>query len=191
MGKTHSSLVQAVIALDEQFANLIQLGTRIDTLNLKSQADFDQIDRLIEHFNNVAIGVSEHIGTMSLALNAARAQAEQAAQLVAQKADEYSARKIEIQTKMEEFRALGEKVGRLSSSLSGLQPPAGHDVTDEDRAKITARISAVESELRPLIEEAAALKHVGQQAKIKLLEQSADAMWQSLNAVSQKISTVV
>jgi hypothetical protein len=47
-----------------------------------------------------------------------------------------------------------------------------------------------ETRLAPLIEEAQTLKRLGQEAKIKILEQSADSLGQSLQAVSQKIHSV-
>lgn len=188
--KSPSDLVLSVVALDDQFSNLVQLGAKIDELNLKSNSDFDQADRLIARFNEVALGVSDRIGAMSKALTDARVRAESATQSVTAKAEELQVRKNEIQSKMDEFRALGEKVSLLTVSLSDLQPFAGQSISEEDRAKIAARFAEIETQLRPLIAEAQHLKEVAQQSKIKVLEQSADSMYQSLMAVSRKMTMI-
>ena len=91
---------------------------------------------------------------------------------------------------MAEFHALGEKVKQLTSSLSGLRPFGDASVSEEDRVMMSQRLIEVESQLRPLIVEANQLKEIAQESKIKILEQGADAMGQSLRAVSQKISAI-
>ena len=91
---------------------------------------------------------------------------------------------------MEEFRLLGEKVRDLTTSLSGFKFQEGAQLSDEERSQLTSRLAEFEARLRPLIEEAQTLKKVGHESKIKILEQSADSLGQSLQAISQKISSV-
>jgi hypothetical protein len=188
--KNPSALVQSVVQLDQHFSDLIRLGARIDEMDLKSNFDYEQADRLIAHFAETGQEVSNKIRVMSAALNDARSQAETAAERVAARAEQLQARKNEIQMKMDQFRLLGEKVARLTESLSDLKQP-GEDLTSEQgQAVLTSRLANFELLLHPLIEEAKTLKEVAQSSKIKALEQSADSMRQSLIAVSQKLSSL-
>ena len=172
----NSQLVQSVVALDEVFSNLKQLSTRIDGLNLKNQSDFDLAESLFGRFTEVGESVSLKIGGVATSLNDARAQAEAATAVVAQKAEQFRERKNEVAEKLNQFRLLGEKVTAVTSSLDGL-----------DRENMANRLSDIELQLRPLIDEAQQLKEIAQQMKIKILEQGADSMRQSLLAVSQKM----
>lgn len=188
--KNPSPLVQAVLKLDNHFSELIRLGGKIETLDMKSDFDFDQAERLIKNFAKSGEGVSEEIILMVNALGDLRAQAETAAQLVAARADLLQARKNEQQQKMEHFRLLGEKVRELTSTLSTFKIQEGETLSEEERAKLSTRLSEFEAQLRPLIEEAQSLRKEGQKSKMKILEQSADSLGQSLSAVSQKINAV-
>lgn len=185
--KNSSPLVAAVLALDEQFLNLTQLAARIETQPLKTDSDVEQLEHLVSRFAEIGAGVSIHIGTLSTALNAAREQAEAAAQKVAEKANQLRIKKSEIDAKMQEFQVLGEKVSRLSASLADLKLPEGQTFSPEERQSLSNRLGAVEEQLVPLIDEARQLQLVAQQAKIKTLEHGADSMHQSLLAVKRKI----
>jgi hypothetical protein len=188
--KNESPLVESVIALDGVFSNLIQLAERIDGLNLRSQNEFELAESLLARFSDVGASVATELGAMSLAMNEARARAEAAAEMVSAKALKFQERKNEIELKMAEFHALGEKVKLLTSSLVGLRNFKDESVSDEERSVMSQRLVEVETQLRPLIEEANQLKTMAQESKIKVLEQGADAMGQSLRAVSLKISTI-
>ncbi len=155
-------LVQSVTALDEVFSNL--------------QSEFDLAESLFARFTEVGESVAIKIGGVATALNDARAQAEAATAVVAQKAEQFRERKSEVAEKLNQFRLLGEKVTAVTSSLGGL-----------DRENMADRLAEVELQLRPLIDEAQQLKEIAQQMKIKILEQGADSMRQSLLAVSQKM----
>ncbi|HMN67871.1 MAG TPA: hypothetical protein PKC28_04965 [Bdellovibrionales bacterium] len=186
--KNPSPLVRAVLALDAHFSDLVRLGAKIESLDMESNFDFEQAQRQIDHFAKAGQGVSEEVILMSNALNVARARAEAAAQIVTVKAEQLAARKIEVQTRMEEFRELGEKVKDLSVSLQRLHRPEGADVSDEDRARMAMRLAEVEMQIQPLIEKAKFLKKEAQASNIRILEQSADSLGQSLLAISQKLT---
>jgi hypothetical protein len=125
---------------------------------------------------------------MSNALTEARSQAEAAAQLVSARAEVLQSRKNEQQQKLEEFRQLGEKVRDLTLSLGEFKRPEGELITAEDRAKLSQRLSEIDLQIRPLIEEAQHLKNEGHSAKIKILEQGAQSLGQSLVAISKKLT---
>ena len=188
--KNPSPFLQSVLKLDNYFSELVRLGEKVETMDLKSDFDFEQAERLIKHFAECGEGVSQEVVVMSQALSDLRGQAEHAAKIVAARADVLQARKEEQQRKMEEFRLLGEKVRDLTTSLSGFKFQEGAQLSDEERSQLTSRLAEFEARLRPLIEEAQTLKKVGHESKIKILEQSADSLGQSLQAISQKISSV-
>ena len=188
--KNPSPFLQSVLKLDNYFAELTRLAEKIDGMELKSDFDFDQVEKLIKHFAECGEGVSTEVVAMSNALNDLRTQAETAANQVATRAVQLQNRKDEQMAKMEQFRQLGEKVRDLTTSLAGFKFEEGQTLTEEERAQMTSRMTDFETRLRPLIEEAQNLKKAGQEARIKILEQSADSLGQSLQAVSQKIHSV-
>lgn len=184
-----SPLVQAVLALDESFSELTRLSEKLDETELKSESDLEQVQRLMNLFAEVGQNVSEQVLTLSATLNDARGMAEAAAQKVSARAEQFQAVQTERQKKMEEFRLLGEKVHALTASLSDLKRPEGEYVSDEERARMSMRLSQVELELRSLIEGAQGLKVEAQASKMKKLEQGAHSLSQSLLSVSQKLHT--
>jgi len=188
--KNPSPFVQAVLKLDNYFSELIRLGDKIESMELKSEFDFEQAERLIKHFAECGEGVSREVVLMSNSLAELRAQAEAAATLVGARATMLYTRKEEQQKKMEEFRLLGEKVRDLTASLQDFKYQEEKSLSDEDRAALTARLEEFETRLRPLIDEAQSLRKEGQTSKMKILEQSADSLSQSLQAVSAKINSV-
>lgn len=191
--KNPSPLVLAVLKLDEHFSSLKRLADRIDEVELKSNFDFEQSERLITHFAETGQAISDDIVEFVNVLNDARAQAESAAQRVAVKADLLKERKDDVQTKMARFQDLNEKVSKLNESLMQFSRPAGETLTDQDKEELKARLAEIGSQLQELIDEADVLKGLGHSSKIKTLEQNAESMRQSLIAVKRKIqeTTVV
>jgi hypothetical protein len=187
--KNPSPLVKSVLALDTHFSDLQRLSAKINEIELKSDFDYEQIQRLINHFTECGQNVSGEVLNLSTQLNEARNQAEAAAQIVSARAEQLQVRKAQEQQKMESFRLLGEKVRELTFSLQGLKPSETATGSDEDRAKLSMGLSEIEVKLHPLIEEAQQLKQEAKNSKMRVLEQSADALGQSLQAVSQKLST--
>jgi hemerythrin superfamily protein len=186
--KNPSPLVLAVLTLDEHFSELSRLSNRIDEIDLKSNFDFEQSERLITRFAEAGQAISEDIGQFVKVLNETREQAEQAAQKVSAKADLLKVRKEDMQVKMERFHLLSEKVRQLNQSLVQFKRPAGETLTEQDKTELKTRLGDMSSQLQALIEEAQILKEVGHESKMKVLEQNAESMRQSLIAVSQKIT---
>ncbi len=185
--KEISPLVKSVLALDTHFSDLIRLGEKIESMDLKSDFDFEQMQKLLNHFAEHGQGIADEVVLMSTALNEARARAETTAKLVADRAVQLQTRKSEQQIKMEEFRLLGEKVRQLTTSLVDLKQPEGSVPSEEDRLKISKRLSELQMQLHPLIDEAQQLKKEAQTSKMKVIEQGADSLGQSLAAISQKL----
>ncbi len=185
---TASPLVLSVSALDTHFSELVRLSAKIDELPLKSDTDYEQLERLLIRFAENGDGVSKQIMLMSQALSESRSKAEAVAQAVALKAEQLQNRKLDEQKKMEQFRLLGEKVRDLSATLSEFKDLDGANLSTEDKEKMLVRLVDFEVQLRPLIEEATTLKKEGHLAKMKILEQNADSLSQSLLAVSKRLS---
>jgi hypothetical protein len=186
--KEQSSLVQAVLTLDDYFSELTRLSGRIGEMELKSDSDFEQFQRLMNLFAESGEGITEMVVSLSTALNEARSKAEAAAKIVGERAEEFQAEKAARQKKMDEFRILGEKVNAVTSSLNDLKRPEGVEATEEDRAKISARLTEVVAQLQPLIEEAQNLKNEARDSRMKSLEQNAHSLSQSLLSIGQKLS---
>jgi tetrahydromethanopterin S-methyltransferase subunit G len=186
--KNPSPLVQAVLTLDEHFSDLNRLASRVEEIDLKSNFDFEQSERLITRFAEAGQAISEDIGVFVKVLNETREKAELAAQKVSAKADILKGRKEDIQEKMGRFQVLSDKVTLLNQSLMQFQRPAGEAYTAEEAQELKSRLNEISSQLQPLIEEAQQLKTVGYDSKMKVLEQNAESLRQSLIAVNQKIT---
>src|SRR4051794_28585430 len=108
MSKTElSPLVKSVLALDEYFIELERLGTKINSLDMKSDFDFEHAERLIARFAECGQGVSDEVQNLAQRLNEARTKAETITAGVAERAQLLGARKTSEQTKYEEYRSLG------------------------------------------------------------------------------------
>lgn len=186
--KEQSPLVTAVLALDNYFSELNRLSTKIEESELKTDFDFEQMQKLLNRFTGYGEGVSAEVHALSQSLNESRTQAEAAAQKVSAKAIEFQTLQQSRQQKMDQFRQLGEKVRALNTSLLDLKRPEGSAApTDADHEVIAARLTDFEKQLTPLIDEAEQLKNEAQAARMKILEQGADSLRQSLLAVNQRL----
>lgn len=188
--KNPSPLVLAVLSLDEHFTNLMRLSARIDEVDLKSNFDFEQVEKLITLFSETGEGISADIASFVQVLNEARAAAESSAERVTEKAMQLKLRKDETQDKMVQFNQLSDKVSKLNESLLQFRRVDGQELSEQDKLDLKNRLNEVAGQLKGFIAEAEVLKNLGQESKLKILEQNADAMRQSLIAVSKKIESL-
>lgn len=156
-------------------------------MDLKSEFEIEQMQKLLSRFAECRNGISEQVVAMSKALNEARAQAEAVARVVTARADHLQSLQETRQKKMDDFRSLGKKVRELTLSLNELKRPDDQVPTDEDKVKIAIILSEFEIQLQPLIEDAHNLLKVAQDSKMKVLEQGADSMRQSLLAIRERL----
>lgn len=189
--KDVSPLVQSVLTLASHFAELDRLSARIDEMELKSEFDFTQVRRLMTRFSECAASVSTDVVDLSNQLNSSRVHAEAAAAIVAAKAEVIHARQTEHDEKLMAFKSLAEKVNALGQEMKELRRPEGEVLSEEDRTKLSFRLSELDLQLQPLIEEARVLKKEAQTSKMKILEQNAESLTQSLRAVSQKLAAFI
>ena len=189
--KNPSPLVLAVLTLDAHYTDLKRLAERIEALELKSNFDFDQSEKLMTHYAETGQAISQDIAQFVQVLNDTRSEAEAAAAKVSAKAELLELRKNDVQEKMGRFHALSAKVTQLNESLLDFKRPSDESFTDADRELVKGRLSEIASQLGGLILEADQLKELGREGKIKILEQNAESMRQSLIAVEKKISGIV
>jgi chromosome segregation ATPase len=188
--KEYSPLVQSVMALDEYFSEIERVGNKITTMDLKSEFDFEQARRLISRFAECGEGVSSEVMRLSTYLGEARVKADTLAKGVAERAEMLNSRNSDARSKMAEFRALGEKVRALSLEMAQLRRPEGEVLSAEDRENLSVSLGALESRLEPLIEQASRLRQEAHISKMKVLEQNADSLTQTLQSIRQKLSTL-
>lgn len=189
--KNPSALVLAVLTLDAHYADLKRLAERIEEIEMKSNFDFEQTERLLNHYAETGQAISQDIALFVQVLNETRTDAEAAAAQVAAKAEQLKVRKEDIQEKMNRFHALSAKVTELNSSLVEFRKPEGENFSDADRELLKGRLAEVAGKIGGLVAEAEQLKDLGRESKIKILEQNADSMRQSLLAVEKKIGGLV
>ena len=83
---------------------------------------------------------------------------------------------------------LAERVNLLNKDLKSLKKDDGEEISDEDRVLIKNKMAELNYQIQPLIDEVIVLKNDARLSKMKILEQSADSLSQSLIAVSQKLA---
>lgn len=188
--KDASPLVQSVIAFDRHIQELERIGAKLDELELKTDFDFQMARKLMGHFVDHGQGVSEEVIRFSDLLNESRERASAVSDKVSARAAEINGRDTELQKKMEKFGALAEKVRGINGSIASLRQPEGQTLTDEDRKSLFASLHAFDSQLDPLIEEAQNMRSEAREAKMKVLEQSADSLAQTLLSVRQKVRSL-
>jgi hypothetical protein len=189
--KNPSALVLAVLTLDEHFNDLKRLSERIEEMDLKSNSDFEQSEKLINHFAETGQAISTDIASFVSILSESRAVAELAAQKVMAKSELLKLRKDDIQNKLSRFEVLSQKVTHLNESLLQFKPADRKALSELEKVELKSRLSEINAQLNYLIEEAQVLKDVGHESKIKTLEQNADSMRQTLIAAGKKISAVL
>ena len=185
--KQDSPLVKSVLALDNYLSELERVGAKINSTDMTSDFDVEHLQKLMNRFSECVQGVSEQVANLSTQLNEARTRAEAMAQGVAAQAELWSIRKNEQNEKLERFRILGEKVRELSGAISQFRRPQEQTLTNEDRAKLTSNIPAVEAQLALLIEELQDLRKSARDSRMKALEKNAESLAQSLQAVREKL----
>lgn len=186
--KDQSPLVQSVLSLDTHFESLKRLSGRIEEIELNSEFDFNQARQLMKRFAESAQAVSTEIVDLANLLNEARVNAEATGKIVAAKAEQMQARQTAEDEKMNSFRTLTGKVTLLNEDLKSLKKDDGEEVSEEDREKIKNKMAEINLQLQPLIEEAITIKNEARASKMKVLEQNADSLSQSLMSVSQKLA---
>jgi hypothetical protein len=109
------------------------------------------------------------------------------AQGVSAQADLYKQRSMQHSEQLEKLRQLGEKVRELSAGMTQLQRPSAQSLTDEERNKLSADITAFEAKLGLLIQELQEFQQSARDARMKALEKTAQSLAQSLDAVRKKL----
>lgn len=187
--KDQSALVKIVLSLDTHFASLERLSERIDETELKSDFDIAQARKLMLAFSESAHAVSTEFVELAQLINEAKTRSEVAALKVAKKAEQLQSRQSDEETKFQAFNELTAKVSQINEAMKALQKPEGTSLTDEDKVQLAQQLAQFELQLRPLIEEALVIKKDAQKSQLKVLEQNADALGQSLTAASKKLTS--
>lgn len=188
--KNPSPLVKTVLALDAHYAELLRLGEKIETSDLKSGFDHEQAQKLLERFAEAGHGVTREVLALGQILTEVRARAETVAAAVAEKARSVNSRQDVVEQKIQEFAKLGEEVRDLNLAFQDLNPPEDRDLTDEERQNLREQLARFEEKIRPLIEKAESLQRDARVLKHKELERNAESLGQKLKSVSQNLLSV-
>src|SRR6185369_2852287 len=171
--KKDSPLVQSVLALDHQLAELVRIGEKINSTDMSSDIDVDFIQKLMARFAECGQSISEEVSNLSMHLQQAQSRAETVAQGVSKQAELFKMRRDEQMEKLEQFRLLGEKVRELTENTSAIR----------DRSNIPA----FEAQLTVLVEELEKLRDSAKNSRMKSLEKNAQSLVQRLQAVLKRL----
>ena len=181
-------MVKSVLALDEYLAELERVGAKINATDMTSGFDVEFIQKLMTRFAECGQGVAEEVAKLSTHLHEAQTRAQAVAQGVSQQAELLKARRTEQNEQLEEFQRLGDRVRDLTAAVSQFKRPAGHRLTDEERAALSSNIPGFEAQLTTLIGELQTLRKSARDSRMKALEKNAESLAQTLQAVRKKLS---
>lgn len=185
--KDASPLVQTVITLDQSFSELERIGTKLAEMDLKSESQFEYAKKLLAFFSEHGEKMTDEVRQLSKYLIDLQTRAASITERVSARADLVSLRNQDQDAKLQQFHVLAEKVRGFNSELSQLRREEGVELTDEDKKTIAQRLKDFDSQLEPLINEAREIRKDAASSKMKALEQNADSLAQTLQAVRSKI----
>jgi DNA repair exonuclease SbcCD ATPase subunit len=171
--KRDSPLVQSVLALDHQLAELERIGGKINSTDMTADVDVDFVQKLMTRFAECGRSISEEVSNLSTHLQQAQSRAESVAQVVSKQAELFKVRRDEQMEKLEQFRALGERVRVLTETTADLR----------DRSTIPA----FEAQLTVIIDELEKLRESARNSRMKALANNAQSLVQRLQAVLKKL----
>ena len=169
--KRDSPLVQSVLALDHQLAELERIGGKINSTDMTADVDVDFVQKLMTRFAECGRSISEEVSNLSMHLQQSQSRAEAVAQVVSKQAELFKARRDEQVEKLEQFRALGEKVRELT------------ETTGRDRSNLPA----FEAQLTVIVDELEKLRESARNSRMKALANNVQSLVQKLQAVLKKL----
>lgn len=169
--KRDSPLVQSVLALDHQLAELERIGGKINSTDMTADVDVDFVQKLMTRFAECGRSISEEVSNLSMHLQQSQSRAEAVAQVVSKQAELFKARRDEQMEKLEQFRALGEKVRELT------------ETTGRDRSNLPA----FEAQLTVIVDELEKLRESARNSRMKALANNVQSLVQKLQAVLKKL----
>jgi hypothetical protein len=169
--KRDSPLIQSVLALDHQLAELQRIGEKINSTDMTADVDVDFVQKLMTRFAECGRSISEEVSNLSMHLQQAQSRAESVAQVVSKQAELFKARRDEQMEKLEQFRLLGEKVRILT------------ETTGRDRSDIPT----FEAQLTVIVEELEKLRDSARNSRMKALANNAQSLVQRLQALLKKL----
>lgn len=188
--KNPSPLVKTVLALDAHFADLLRLGERLESSELRSNFDHEQAKKLLELFAVAADGVTREVISLGGIMGDIRARAENTAAAVAARAEIIHSRQASADAKVQEFAILAEEVRALNFSLQELPLPQDREPTDDERRRLRDQLGDITNRLRPLIQKATTLRDDARTLKLKDIERNAESLAQKLLTVDQDLRAV-
>jgi chromosome segregation ATPase len=186
-----SPFAQAAMTLDSDFAELEQLSGQLDRLSLESDSGLDRAKKILSQFGECGERIGDRLQNLATTLNEARASAEQAANRIAERANQVQLRQQENDRMVERFNGLNGMVAKINAILLQLKKPEGAELSSEEKSFLNGKLPELDSQMGTLIEEAGKLKKDAQHANLKTVERNADSLGQTLNSARRKLSLFI
>jgi chromosome segregation ATPase len=176
--RQQSPLVKSVLALDNYLSELERVGTKINSIDMKSDFDLDYVQKLLTRFAECGQGVTQEVSNLSTQLQESQTRAESIAHAVSRQADLFNVRRSEHNERLEEFRILGDKVRDLNTTISNLR---------NDREQLISNLPDFETQLSSLIEDLEKLRSSAKDSRMRALEKNAESLVQTLQVVRKRL----
>jgi hypothetical protein len=189
--KDLTEFAQSAVALDGDFSELQRFSQQLSELTIESDHGLEQGRKILQKFSECGERIGQGIQVLARTLNESRERAEQAAQIVAERAAAIQARHDQNEHMLSRFQALGEMVKKITVAVGQFQKPAGGKFSDEEKALLTQHMPELNTQLGVLLDESKKLKDDAKEANLKSLEKNADSLNQSLTSVKNRLNNFV
>lgn len=189
--ETLSAFGKAAIDLDAELSAYDKLGADIERSDLDSEKGLQKLQELLKSVDEKRAELGAQMQKFAQHLQNARERCDQVEGLVTLKTNELSSRLLLADGLFKRFQMLGEMVSAITESLGALKKPENEELSGEEKAAMVGRLPEFNEKIAVLINEAGKLVNDARDAKLKTLEQNADAMKQTLQSAKNKFNLYI
>lgn len=189
--QTHSEFAQSALNLDLEFTQFARIAEELERVSILSEKGLDKARAFLTELDACGKRIGSGMQALANALDKAREQTEKVASAVSNRAVEVNQRQEESQHMFERLRVLGDMARTITGAVVNLKKTSDENISDEDRALISAQLPEVNAQLNVFVEEARKLTEDAKLKHMVELERSAQSLRQSIQAASNRLNLFV
>ena len=150
--KSLSEFAQAALNLDFEFTQFGRIAGELERVSILSEKGLDKARALLGDLDACGKKIGTGMQALANALDQARENTEKLATAVSSRAVEVNQRQEESAHMFERLRVLGEMAKTITGAVVKLKKTSDENITDEDRALISAQLPEVNTQLGVFVE---------------------------------------
>lgn len=182
-----SDFGKAAITLDTELVLFEKLVGELNFVEVNSDKGLERGVFLLKEIHSCRERMEAGMRGLAQALDAARTRNESAEKAIVDRAQSIQSRQQEADSLFTRFKALGNMVQQINTSVASLRERTGDEMTDEAQSELASHFPEIETQLGVLVGEAKKLREEALSANMKFLERNADSLRQSLEAARNRL----